>query len=350
MRVVHSSPITDEAEVGSARRAVHRFAASLGFGADALAELDIVVQEIGTNAARYATGGGRLFWTTPLGDEPGVELFYWDRGPGIYDIDRALRDGVSTSGSLGGGLGALRRLLDEFDIYSTVRGVTSRLYTRRTTFGTAILGRKWLAPARAAEAARADEFWPARRLGVWSRCRRHEDVNGDAYYVGRHNRASLYAVIDGLGHGYGANVASRAAVETLAQWRGEPLDEVFAAAHGALRSTRGAVMAACVVDPVASEFTYAGVGNADVRVFGNDERVRPVPNNGTLGLRLSNLRLWRHRWSEGATLVMTTDGLSASWDVTSYPGLASRSPQLFAGVLLRDFGRDSDDATVLVAR
>jgi anti-sigma regulatory factor (Ser/Thr protein kinase) len=169
VRVVHSSRISDEGEVGAARRAVHRFAASLGFGADALAELDIVVQEIGTNAARYATGGGQLFWTAVLGDEPGLELFYWDQGPGIEDIDRALRDGVSTSGSLGGGLGAIRRLLDETEVYSTVRGPTARLHARRTTFGTAILGRKWLSPGRADEAERADEFWPARRLGVWSR-------------------------------------------------------------------------------------------------------------------------------------------------------------------------------------
>ncbi len=115
MRVFHSLRISEEAEVGAARRAVHRYAASLGFAEQELAELDIVVQEIGTNAARYAKPkGGCLHWTRLLGDEPGLELFYWDKGPGIYDIDRALRDGVSTSGSLGGGLGACRRLLDEF--------------------------------------------------------------------------------------------------------------------------------------------------------------------------------------------------------------------------------------------
>ena len=345
MRAVYSSRISDEGEVGAARRAVHRFAAVVGFGEDALAELDIVVQELGTNAARYATGGGHLFWTVPLGPEPGVELFYWDKGPGIHDIDRALRDGVSTSGSLGGGLGACRRLLDEFEVYSTVRGATARLYTRRTTFGTAILGRKWVSPA----AAQGGDS-PARRLGAWSRCRQHEDVNGDAYFVARHGDSSLYAVIDGLGHGHGANVAARVALDSLGEWRGEPLGDVFAAAHEALRATRGAVMAACVVDRENETFDYAGVGNADVRVYGSAERVHPVPNNGTLGLRLSSLRLWRRRWSEGATLVMTTDGISATWDLDSYPGLLGRNPQLLAGVLLRDFGRDSDDATVLVAR
>src|SRR5918911_99259 len=126
MREIHAIEIKDEAHVGTARRAVHRFASHLGFDETALAELDIVVQEIGTNAARYATAGGRLHYTTPLGARPGIELFYWDRGPGIYNLDRAIRDGVSTSGSLGAGLGAILRLMDEFDVYSTLR-TTSRL-------------------------------------------------------------------------------------------------------------------------------------------------------------------------------------------------------------------------------
>ncbi|MCA1849819.1 MAG: ATP-binding protein, partial [Acidobacteria bacterium] len=148
MRVINSLEIKDEAQVGAARRAAHRFAASLGFTETELAELDIVVQELGTNAARYATDGGWLHFTVPLGNEKGIELFYWDKGPGIYDLDRAVRDGVSTSGSMGAGLGAIRRLMDEFDIYSTVCASTGRLRLtagRRTTHGTAILCRKCVA-------------------------------------------------------------------------------------------------------------------------------------------------------------------------------------------------------------
>src|SRR5215212_4668216 len=121
MREIHSIEIKDEAQVGTARRSVNRFASALDFSEKDLAELDIVVQEIGTNAARYAEGGGWLHFTTPPGAEPGIEIFYCDRGPGIHDLDRAVRDGVSTSGGLGAGLGAIRRLMDEFDVYSTVK-------------------------------------------------------------------------------------------------------------------------------------------------------------------------------------------------------------------------------------
>ena len=336
--------------MGSARRAVHEYAARQGFGEKALAEIDIVVQEIGTNAAGHATAGGWLHFTTPSGPAPGLELFYWDQGPGIYNLDRATLDGFSTGGTLGSGLGAMARLTDEFDIYSTVRTTTRLTLTqqRRTTHGTAILARKWLAAGGALRDAPAG-FWP-KRTGAWSRPRPGEHANGDAYYAGERDGRALFAVVDGLGHGTGARQASEAALASLEDWRGESLDEVILAAHDALRATRGAVMGVLMIDEEAGRFHYAGVGNIAARVFNSPEHASPTSINGTLGLRLGKVRVWTHPWAAGTTFVMASDGLSASWDINSYPGLLSRSPQLLAGVLMRDYGRDSDDATVLVVR
>ncbi|HLL73686.1 MAG TPA: ATP-binding protein [Pyrinomonadaceae bacterium] len=349
MRSIQSMEVADDAQVGAARRAVHSFAKRVGFTERELAEIDIVVQEIGTNAVRYATGGGWVHFAAPLGAEPGLELFYCDKGPGIPDIDRAVRDGVTTGGSLGAGLGAIRRLMHEFDFYSSVpaprpRGVSAGL--RRTTHGTALLCRKWV------EAARLEQHHAAttRRYGAWSRPRPGETANGDAYFVRRRAGATLLAVIDGLGHGHGAQEAARGALEVLSEWQGEGLDTLFLKTHDRLRSTRGAVMGACVVDTRREAFYYAGVGNVEVRVFNSPEPIRPVSANGTLGARLGKLRVWQSRWGEGATVVLASDGLSASWDMGDYPGLLQKSPQLIAGVLLRDYSRGSDDATILVAR
>ncbi len=354
VRVFHSLKISDEAEVGAARRSVSRYAGRLGFGEKEMAELEIVVQEIGTNAVRYATDGGCLHWRAVGGIEPGIELFYWDKGPGIADLDRAVRDGVSTSGGLGAGMGAIRRLTDEFDVYSTVNSTSRLTHSRRTTHGTALLARKWVAGTiAAASLRRLTEDAPegmATSIGIWSRPRPGEDVNGDACYIRHHAGSKLLAVIDGLGHGTGAYAAAAAAIELLEQWQGEPLDEVFHGVHDALRATRGAVMGACVVDGEGEAFYYAGVGNIDVRVFNAREPIRPISNNGTLGARLTDVRVWRNPWTEGATIVMSTDGISATWDAASYPGLLRKSPQLLAGVLMRDYARNSDDATVLVAR
>jgi len=349
MRVFQSQAIRDEPQVGAARRAVRRFAEQAGFGADALSDLEIVVQEIGTNSVRYATQGGCLHWRETGGGGPGVEILYEDKGPGIQDLDRALRDGVSSAGSLGTGFGAMRRLLDEFDAYSSVKGTTRRLTsTRRTTWGTALFGRKWVAPPRGREQERGREA--ARRRGVWTRPRPGEDRNGDAYFFGEHDGALLLAVVDGLGHGRGAAEAAGAAVEVLGAWGGEPLGDLFWGLHDALRVTRGAVVGAVVIDEERGVFHYAGVGNVEVRVFGTDEPVRPIPANGTIGARLSQVRVWPHRYQPGTTFVLATDGLSAKWDLASYPALHLHSPQLMAGVLARDYSRNSDDATVVVYR
>jgi anti-sigma regulatory factor (Ser/Thr protein kinase) len=345
MRAIHSIEIKDEAHVGTARRTIHRFASDLGFGATALSELDIVVQEIGTNAARYATAGGWLHYTTPLGEAAGIELCYWDMGPGIYDLDRAIRDGVSTSGSLGAGLGAIRRLMDDFDVYSTLP-VVSRYSQRRTSHGTVMLTRKWVNKTN----GETQHFEAARRFGVWSRPHPGEEMNGDAYFIRERAGRTLLAVVDGLGHGPGAKEAADVAIDQFDEWMGEALDEVLPALHNALRPTRGAVAGAAIIDRAAERFNYSGVGNIMVRVYGAPEHTTPVSTNGTLGARLGQLRVWTYPWHDGATLIMASDGLSASWEMDSYPGLLERTPQLLAGVLMRDYGRDADDATVLVAR
>lgn len=349
MREITSIEINHEAQVGNARRAVHDYASGLGFSENALAEIDIVVQEIGTNAATYATGAGWIHFTRTLGDDPGLELFYWDAGPGIYNMDRAIRDGVSTSGSLGAGLGAIQRLTDEFDIYSTVRA-TGRLSLgamRRTSHGTALLARKWVRTEAEGHVPHREE---AERFGVWTQPHPGEIVNGDAYCIKRRKDRTLLAVVDGLGHGRGAKEASDVALDLLDEWMGERPDELLLTAHDALRATRGAVMGIVVIDHEAEAFQYAGVGNIAVRVFGATEHISPISANGTLGLRLGSVRLWSYPWSEGATILMASDGLSESWDMQSYPGLLKRSPQMMAGILMRDYGRNSDDATVLVAR
>ncbi|HMF55858.1 MAG TPA: ATP-binding protein [Pyrinomonadaceae bacterium] len=347
MREIKSIEIINEASVGACRRSVHEYARSLGFGETELGQIDIVVQEIGTNAMHYAIENRWLHFARAPGDSTGLELFYWDTGPGIYDVDRAIHDGVSTSGSLGAGLGTIRRMMDEFEIYSTVRK-TGRLKPgsiRRTSHGTALMARKWLD----AELTQTSGI-ESERFGVWTRPHPSEELNGDAYFIRRRGARYLVAVIDGLGHGGGAKEAADAALGVLDDWMGEPLEEVFHFTHNALRATRGAVMGAAIIDEDAGRFHYAGVGNVEARVFNVPEPLTALPVNGTLGARMGKVKVWTHTWTRGATLVMASDGLSAAWDMDSYPGLLSRSPQMLAGILMRDYARNADDATVLVTR
>ncbi|HKC63660.1 MAG TPA: SpoIIE family protein phosphatase, partial [Pyrinomonadaceae bacterium] len=210
----------------------------------------------------------------------------------------------------------------------------------------ALMVRKWTDT----EEESAESRLESQRFGVWSRPHPGEEVNGDAYFIRKRNRQTLVAVIDGLGHGAGACEAADCAIDSLDEWMGEPLDELLQSVHMALRATRGAVLGAAIIDEANSRFHYAGVGNVMVRVFGADKIISPVSTNGTLGARLGQVRVWTYPWTAGATLVMASDGVSASWDIESYPGILRHSPQLLAGILMRDYGRAADDATVLVAR
>jgi hypothetical protein len=55
-------------------------------------------------------------------------------------------------------------------------------------------------------------------------------------------------------------------------------------------------------------------------------------------------------WPRDGILIMHSDGLQSRWDLARYPGLLARQPALIAGVLLRDFRRDRDDASVLIMK
>ena len=94
-------------------------AAALGFGTLDQTRLATVASELARNAVKYATGGRLIAQPTrgPSG-RAGLRLIFEDQGPGIPDLDAAMRDGFTTAKSLGKGLPGSRRLVDEFRIES----------------------------------------------------------------------------------------------------------------------------------------------------------------------------------------------------------------------------------------
>jgi len=72
--------------------------------------------------------------------------------------------------------------------------------------------------------------------------------------------------------------------------------------------------------------------------------------NGTLGMAAVRSRQLDYEYPPGGVVVLHSDGVSARWQLSEYPGLQLRHSAVIAGVLFRDCGRQRDDATVLVAR
>ena len=322
----------DAAQGAEARRGAVSLAQAHAFDEEAAGRVAIIATELTTNMLKHAGGGLLLVGGYEDATGAGVECLALDRGGGMSDISFSMRDGHSTAGSPGTGLGAVDRGSQVMDIYST------------PSHGTAILAR--LEPGRPTAARRG----VLSDYGAVSVAMAGEEACGDAWCRRQGSDGFTLMVADGLGHGPSAADAAHAAARVFAASRdAEAPSEMLAAMHVALRPTRGAAIGVARVS--AGQVVFAGVGNIAATIVDPDAGVRRmVSNNGTVGHVARKLRDFTYPLAAGALLVLASDGVATSWRLEAYPGLSQRHPTLIAGVLLRDFSRGRDDATVLVAR
>jgi anti-sigma regulatory factor (Ser/Thr protein kinase) len=321
--------VGDSSGVGEARRSAGALAERLGFGETVAGRLALVVTEAAGNLVKHA-GGGEIVWRqVGTASAPGIEVIALDKGPGIADVARSLQDGYSTSGTPGTGLGAIRRLSDEFDVYSAPGR------------GTAVLSRVYSEPPAAASGGV--------RVGAVCLPKRGEEVSGDGWGVHGRAQTSLVLIVDGLGHGPDAHRAAQRALAVLSEERAGAA-ETAQACHEALRSTRGAALAVAEIDRAGQRVRFAGVGNVTGAIFAAARRQNMVSINGTAGQGTVRVRAFDYVWDPCATLVMASDGLGTRWSLDDYPGLGARDSALIAAVLYRDHTRGRDDVTVVVLR
>jgi len=108
-----------------ARQKGRSLAAALGFSSGDATLIATAISELARNIITYAKSGEIRLTVINGSARQGIQLVARDQGPGILDVQQALRDGFSTSGSLGLGLPGVRRLVDEFEIASEEnRGTT----------------------------------------------------------------------------------------------------------------------------------------------------------------------------------------------------------------------------------
>jgi serine/threonine-protein kinase RsbT len=109
-------PVRAPEDVVSARQTVREWAVSMGFSLVEQTKIVTAASELARNTLVH--GGGGCMKLEALNDGPrrGLRLTFEDQGPGIHDVEQALRDGFTTANGLGLGLGGARRLCDEFDV------------------------------------------------------------------------------------------------------------------------------------------------------------------------------------------------------------------------------------------
>ena len=124
-------PIIHEADVSRALLEARLFAKSMAFSEVDIQMIATAVSELAGNIIKYADRGEIIIDKIEKGYHAGIEIVASDKGPGILDIEQAVTDNYSSSGTLGLGLPGVKRMMDEFEIQSTEGQ------------GTTVLIRKW---------------------------------------------------------------------------------------------------------------------------------------------------------------------------------------------------------------
>jgi serine/threonine-protein kinase RsbT len=112
------------------RKEVRQWAIEIGFGLVDQTKLVTAASELARNAVIYGGGGIARIESVVEGNRRGIRVSFEDNGPGIADIDQAMKDGYTTGGGLGLGLGGAKRLTDEFEIDSKLGSGTRIRFTR----------------------------------------------------------------------------------------------------------------------------------------------------------------------------------------------------------------------------
>jgi anti-sigma regulatory factor (Ser/Thr protein kinase) len=329
--------VEEPSQTGEARRLARGLAHGISLDETRVEQIAIVVTEACTNLLKHASSGEILLRTTAdSGDAlPSFEVLALDRGPGIANLDQCLRDGFSTGGSAGQGLGAIVRLSTESDFYTNLKN------------GTAVLARWSPPPSKGRDVSHSNIL----QIGAVNVCKPGQEVCGDSWGVEQEGDISVVMVADGLGHGIEAKQASMEAIRTLRLNPNLGVAALIERVHQALRSFRGAAVAVARIDRHRRTVAFSGLGNISAQIYsGSQPGQHLVSVNGTAGHQVHKIREFMYPWPEGGILVMHSDGLLTGTGLQGHTGLALRDPSLIAGVLYRDFTRRNDDATVVVAK
>jgi anti-sigma regulatory factor (Ser/Thr protein kinase) len=317
--------VDDPSAASACRGAAMSLAGRLDFPAARADQVALAVTEAASNLDKHASQGAMLLRISRDGDQPGIEMVTIDAGPGMRDTGAAMRDGHSTSGTLGIGLGAIRRLADFCDLYS-VPG-----------HGTVVVARFWAQPGPGVP-----------RYAGLVRPMTGETECGDIFGAAEADGRVTGVLCDGLGHGPLAAAAAMEAVRTILS---EPADEPAALverAHRRMGHTRGGAVG--VVQVAGPVIRFAGLGNVAAMILADGTRKGMLSVPGIAGHQARTIRQFEYEAPPGAAIVLHSDGISNRWDPRVLPGLNARDPLVVAAALLAEAGTRRDDAGVLVLK
>ena len=313
------------------RAGLKKICEQAGFQKHRLGEVEIIIAEITSNLIKYARKGGFIL-ARILGDPAGIELIAIDHGPGMKVPGSMMEDGRSTRSTLGHGLGSIKRLSSEFDLYSI------------PDWGTILFTRSYVEQDKPVIA-------PKFVAHVLRTAKKDETACGDGWKLAGTGSKLRVLMVDGLGHGEGASEAAQAAVKSFGVAQPDPVAQLRQI-HLDIKKTRGAVATVVSIDLVNKSLEYSGVGNITMKIVDEGKAKSCSTYNGIVGHiipgSLNNHPALFEPKKE--ILVMHSDGLSSRWDLKKYPGITDHHGMVICAALYKDFDRGNDDTTVFVGR
>ena len=305
-------------------------ASDLGFDKTDCAEVALAVSEVVGNAVKHA-GKGTLSIRLAA-NKKGLEFFVWDNGQGVKSVKRVMVEGYSSKvGSLGVGLNAAKRAMDEFIIRS------------KPGLGTKVFMKKYLPiPEEEIE------------YGILSLNDERYSFNGDAFVIKEFEGDKvLLAVIDGTGNGLHAYEVATFVKKIIKDNYRSDLVTIVKKCHINIRKefdvslVRNCVLEILFLKPRSLE--YVGVGDTTINVMGTSPKIHPISQIGVVGdFRAPNLKLQKFRCGRKIIIIMCSDGIKDHYSKEDLP--LERSAQHIANFIMENYCRQYGDATVLVAK
>ena len=295
-------------------------------------ELDLIVAEMTSNLFKYSDDGELLLGVFQNGGSPYIELISIDNGPGMINPAKMMQDGMSTSNTLGHGLGSMKRLSDTFELYSQIG------------WGTIVLSRVYNDP----EKAKVKNDLIMRPIVVF---KPGEKTSGDGFTYKKTDKYIKMMLADGLGHGPEANLAINEAANAFKVFPDYSPTQTLRFIHSAIKKTRGAVINIICYDFQRKVWTTAGVGNIAVRMSGPVNFKNHMSYNGIVGHNIPNtMNDQEYVAEEYNQAMLCSDGIKTRIDMARYPMMYKYDTSILAAAIYKDHARRNDDMSVVIAK
>ncbi|WP_207421312.1 SpoIIE family protein phosphatase [Desertivirga brevis] len=314
------------------KKEIHSRVSEAGFGTQKSAEIDIIVSEMTSNLFKYAIDGEILL---SYGQENSIDYFEIisiDNGPGMSDAAKMVADGVSTTNTLGHGLGSIKRLSDKFEIYS------------QKGWGTIALSRVY----RESPGLKKRPPVELRRLVV---SKPGESVSGDGCYYEMDANKVRILVADGLGHGIEANKAVNEAIKAFKELNSDDPSDIIKQLHSSIKKTRGMVGTVIIYDIKSKTWKFAGIGNISMKLLNSLSSKNYISYNGIIGHNIpTTIKPQEATHLEYNQMILCSDGIKSRWESSKYPLINKYDLSILAAALYKDYARRTDDMSVVIAR